>query len=248
MYYHPKEFFFSEIKPRGVFPKENIFYHVEVLSRNGAFANEMVRICFCCLLVNRQHFNSIFVKWNNRHPLTSTKNKINSNPFPRRTRDEKFELPRTHTTILRMGTVSIRHFFLKTEKEKGGPFFPFTPAFLFGGFIDGRAFEECRIQHYSTYYNDGRKPSLTGPFQLSESLWSKSIATPYSTGLRAYFTFCSAFLWSFPYLPICGTFWRGSKQILLANPSNTCVSWASFVYYCGEPQNNTSKAVNTMVL
>ena len=142
--------FFSEIKPRGVFPKENIFYHVVVLSRNGAFANEMFRICFCCLLVNRQHFNSIFVKWNNRHPLTSTKNKINSNPFPRRTRDEKFELPRTHTTILRMGTVSIRHFFLKTEKEKGEPFFPFTPAFLCGGFIDGRATPLLKSVEYST--------------------------------------------------------------------------------------------------
>ena len=129
MYYHPKEFFFSEIKPRGVFPKENIFYLVVVLSRNGAFANEMFRICFCCLLVNRQHFNSIFVKWNNRHPLTSTKNKINSNPFPRRTRDEKFELPRTYHHIAN-GDCFNSTFFLENRKGEGGPFFPFTPAFL----------------------------------------------------------------------------------------------------------------------
>ena len=210
----------------------------------------MFRICFCCLLVNRQHFNSIFVKWNNRHPLTSTKNKINSNPFPRRTRDEKFELPRTHHHIAN-GDCFNSTFFLENRKGEGGTLLSFYSGFSlwrFHWWARNTSLEECRIQHYSTYYNDGRKPSLTGPFQLSESLWSNSIAKPYSNGLRAYFTFCSAFLWSFPYLPNCSTFWIGSKQILLANPSNTCVSWASLVYYCGEPQNNTSKAVSTMVL
>ena len=172
-------------------------------------------------------------------------------PFsPSHERREIWTTTHTHHHIAN-GDCFNSTFFLENRKGEGGTLLSFYSGFSlwrFHWWARNTSPEECRIQHYSTYYNYGRKPSLTGPFQLSESLWSKSIAKPYSTGLRAYFTFCSAFLWSFPYLPICGTFRIGSKQILLANPSNTCVSWASLVYYCGEPQNNTSKAVSTMVL
>ena len=218
IYYHPKEFFFSEIKPRGVFPKENIFYHVV----HSTFEK------WSCCQWNVPHLQllsfgqppALQFNFREMEQPTSThfhekQNKLK--PFsPSHERREIWTT--THIPpYCEWGLFQFDIFSWKQKRRRGNPSFLLLLLFSVEVSLMGAQHlsEESRI-HCSTYYNDGRKPSLTGPFQLSESLWSKSIATPYSTGLRAYFTFCSAFLWSFPYLPICGTFWRGSKQILLA--------------------------------